>query len=49
MRFDAARQAVTLARPGGDWGLVASLVFKTMGAPNRRAVGSIPIHLRQCP
>lgn len=31
---------------GGDWSLVASLVFKTMDAPLRRVVGSIPIHLR---
>jgi hypothetical protein len=32
---------------GGDWSLVASLVFKTMDASKRRVVGSIPIHLRQ--
>jgi hypothetical protein len=32
---------------GGDWSLVASLVFNTMDAQMMRVVGSIPIHLRQ--
>ena len=32
---------------GGDWSLVASLVFKTSDTSKRRVVGSIPIHLRQ--
>ena len=31
---------------GGDWGLVASLVFKTRDTSKRRVVGSIPIRLR---
>ena len=31
---------------GGDWGLVASLVFKTSDTSTRRVVGSIPIRLR---
>ncbi len=32
---------------GGDRGLVALAVFKTVVPPRRRRVGSIPIHLRQ--
>ncbi len=41
------RQIDILAPYGGDWSLVASLVFKTMDAQMMRVVGSIPIHLRQ--
>src|SRR5690348_16076326 len=34
--------------PGGEWGLVASAVFKTVvPARKRRRVGSIPTRLRQ--
>ncbi len=39
----------SLTTYGGDWSLVASLVFKTMDAQMMRVVGSIPIHLRQTP
>src|SRR6185436_7637301 len=36
-------------RNGGEWGLVASAVFKTVvSARKRRRVGSIPTRLRQC-
>src|SRR5437588_3123753 len=36
------------ARRGGEWGLVASAVFKTVvSARKRRKVGSIPTRLRQ--
>jgi hypothetical protein len=35
---------------GGEWGLVASAVFKTVvSAWKRRKVGSIPTRLRQAP
>src|SRR3954453_19500344 len=39
---------VLLGMPGGEWGLVAPAVFKTVvSARKRRKVGSIPTRLRQ--
>ena len=46
-KFDTAARQDSFADDGGDWSLVASLVFKTMDTLKRRVVGSIPIHLRQ--